>query len=252
MIACGPVHIFDVATVASVATNRDVASVASVATPRPVPRALSHGVATVATREIHVATAKPLIRKASGHSSHTGHMGRTDLGFPLGIESYDGRRGRASILSFTCGYCGQCGHWPDFSITYQWPHEISMWPLWPLGKIDPVEAGSLSSGSASTARVRVRGPPPALTNRPHCRRRRPDPPRTEPSPPRPRSSPYGDHHGFLDSDFIRGRCNPAAHSAGVARRCDPVARPRHHHRLGRSAAWRQHRKRQHLIPAEPL
>ena len=182
MISPASPRILHVASVATVATHPGVAIVASVATPDRLRSCCSRLVATVATREFHVATTKPLIGKASGHSSHTGHTRRTYSKSPLGIGrcgwAVGGRRGRASILSLRCGYCGQCGHWPDFSSTYQWPQQIAMWPLWPLRRTGVAALGP----TVSDVRMPARGPP-ISTHSDHSGRRRPAPPRTEPSSP---------------------------------------------------------------------
>ena len=177
-----------VATLPSVATHPTVASVAIVAIHPEFGRAVRRSVATVATREFAVATTKPLIGKASGHTNHSGHSCRTDPGIPLGFElcgwDISGPRGRASILSLRSGKCGQCGHWPGFSSTYQWPHEIAVWPLWPLGMTDDSRARHLRLDRKCPPYASARPRSTACrTNRQHCGRRRPAPPRTEPSPP---------------------------------------------------------------------
>ena len=125
-----------VATVASVATHGRVAIVAPVAT---LPASAARGgipVATLATRQIAVATANALMNKGSCHTFHRGHSRGTDIGSPRLFRSWGkARRGRASILSLRSGKCGKCGHSPLSSRAYQWPHEIPMWQLWPLAKI---------------------------------------------------------------------------------------------------------------------
>lgn len=162
----------DVASVASVATAvapGHVATVAPVATPAAPTARAGIPVATVATRQIAVATANPLMNKASCHTFHSGHSSGTDSGigdlcYPWGEE----RRGRASILSLGSGKCGHCGHWPLFSMTYQWPHQTSMWPLWPLATIARPSTHLRHRGPltltpvapSAPLRQRVRGPPP--------------------------------------------------------------------------------------------
>jgi hypothetical protein len=156
-----------VATVVTVATQPRVATVASVATTSPKPVRLAGSVATVATRKIDVATANALMKQGSCHTFHSGHTRRTDIGKPHHFLTWnDWRRGRASILSLGSGKCGKCGHSPFKSKTYQWPHEIAMWPLWPLAVFGRSLPRICITDEAAVAVMvrrdqrRARGPPP--------------------------------------------------------------------------------------------
>jgi hypothetical protein len=125
-------HVATVAPVASAAPHGHVATLASLATRSPGAGRRASSVATLATCQIAVATANPLMKQGSGHTFHSGHSLGTNLGTPPSILPWrDVRRGRASILSSGSGKCGKCGHCPVISKTYQWPHEIAMWQLWP-------------------------------------------------------------------------------------------------------------------------
>lgn len=125
-----------VAPVASAAATGHVATVAPVATPPAAAARAGIPVATLATRQIAVATANALMNKGSCHTFHSGHSRGTDIGSPCLFHSRgETRRGCASILSLGSGKCGKCGHSPLSSKAYQWPHEIPMWQLWPLAKI---------------------------------------------------------------------------------------------------------------------
>jgi hypothetical protein len=122
-----------VATLASVATPARVATVATVAIAFRKIVGAARLVATVATRNIGVATANALMKQGSCHTFHSGHTQRTDIGSTRCFLTWsDVQKGRASILSLGSGKCGKCGHSPLKSGTYQWPHEIAMWQLWPL------------------------------------------------------------------------------------------------------------------------
>ena len=157
-----------VAPVASAAAPGHVATVAPVATPPASAAAAGIPVATLATRQIAVATVNALMNKGSCHTFHRGHSWGTDIGEERLFRSCGKvRRGRASILSLGSGKCGKCGHSPLSSKAYQWPHEIPMWQLWPLAKIARLSAHlrrrrswtlTLMATSA-LPRQRVRDPP---------------------------------------------------------------------------------------------
>lgn len=151
-----------VATVATVATHPRVATVASVATPSCKIVGSARAVATVATRKFDVATANALMRQGSCHTFHSGHTPRTDRGKPHRFLTWsDVRRGRASILSLGSGKSGKCGHSPWNSKTYQWPHEIAMWQLWPLAGFSRVRPRIAITDVVASEKHerRARGPP---------------------------------------------------------------------------------------------
>ena len=150
-----------VAPVASAAPHGHVATVASVATRSPCAGRTASSVATVATCQIAVATANPLRKQGSGHTFHSGHIRRTDRGNASSFLPWrDVRRGRASILSSGSGKYGKCGHCPVISKTYQWPHEIAMWQLWPLANRGRIRIGGDVALSYIVKRVKRRGRDP--------------------------------------------------------------------------------------------